>query len=223
MSGGPEFRVDDLLARLPKGERLLWQGSPSRRALALHVFRVRAVAVYFGVLAFWRFISSLHDGNSVLDAAGHALWILPLALAGLGILAALAAGYAKTTRYVLTNRRLVIRSGIALPVTLNVPLSYVVDAALARRPDGSGDIPLRVHPDQRIAWLVLWPNARPWRFTSPEPMLRGIADPERVAGLVAGALQEAQAAAGNVSADVPAVSAASTSRGAAPALSTSAA
>ena len=35
---------------LPAGERLLWQGSPDWKSLAVHVFHVRTLAVYFGVM-----------------------------------------------------------------------------------------------------------------------------------------------------------------------------
>ena len=36
---------------LPAGERILWQGAPDWRALAVHVFHVRKLAAYFaGIL-----------------------------------------------------------------------------------------------------------------------------------------------------------------------------
>jgi hypothetical protein len=189
MNGGPEVRVDDLLARLPKGETVLWQGRPDRAALARRVFRIRAVAVYFCLLAVWRFAASLHDGASLADAAGHGLWILPLAAVCIGILSAMASGYAKTTRYVLSDKRLVMRTGIAMPITVNLPLAHVVGASVARHSDGTADIPIEIDPGQRIAWLVLWPSSRPWRFTRPVPMLRGIRDADPLVGALAGALE----------------------------------
>ncbi len=189
MTRGPEVRVDELVARLPKGETVLWQGRPDRAALARRVFRVREAGFYFGALALWRFASSLYDGSSALDAAGHALWILPLAAACLAILAATAAGYAKTTRYLLSDKRLVMRTGIAMPITVNVPLAYVVGAAVARHPDGTADVPLEIDPEHRIAWLVLWPSSRPWRFARPAPMLRGIRDADALVSHLSAALE----------------------------------
>ncbi|MEM1103487.1 MAG: hypothetical protein AAGH48_05230, partial [Pseudomonadota bacterium] len=39
---------------LPEGERILWQGEPTWRQLAVNVFHIRALAIYFGVLMIWR-------------------------------------------------------------------------------------------------------------------------------------------------------------------------
>ena len=36
--------------RLPAGERILWQGAPDWRALALHAFHVRKLAIYFAAM-----------------------------------------------------------------------------------------------------------------------------------------------------------------------------
>ena len=41
----------------------------------------------------------------------------------------------------------------------------------------------------RIAWLVLWPNVRPWHFTNPQPMLRCLDDADTVAPMLAAALE----------------------------------
>ena len=42
--------------------------------------------------------------------------------------------------------------------------------------------------NNRLAYLVLWPHARRWQFSSPQPALRCIADADRIAGLLAAAL-----------------------------------
>ena len=42
--------VSGLPEPLPAGERMIWQGKPDWRALALRAFHVRKVAIYFGVL-----------------------------------------------------------------------------------------------------------------------------------------------------------------------------
>ena len=54
--------------------------------------------------------------------------------------------------------------------------------------DGTGDIAFELPKDQRIAPLLLWPHLKPWQLTKPEPMLRGIDNPEQVAELFATAL-----------------------------------
>lgn len=171
---------------LPAGERLLWQGAPDVRALALRAFHVRKVALYFGVLMAWRFVSGLLDGQSVAAAAGGALGLLPLALAGTGILALLAWLTARETVFTITDRRVVLRFGVALTMAVNVPFRVVESAALRLYPDGTGDLPLTLSADQRIGWLVNWPYVRLGRRT--QPMLRAVPDAARVARLLSEAL-----------------------------------
>jgi hypothetical protein len=46
-------------------------------------------------------------------------------------------------------------------------------------------------PPDRIALLHLWPHARPWRVSRPEPMLRCVPDAAAVARLLTQAWSEA--------------------------------
>ena len=50
--------------------------------------------------------------------------------------------------------------------------------------DGSGDLPLTLSGEDRIAWLHLWPHARPFHLAHPEPMLRSVPDAAAVAQLL---------------------------------------
>jgi hypothetical protein len=173
---------------LPAGETLLWQGRPRWQSLAVDAFHVRKVAVYFGLLFAWRFGSSLYDGMPVLEAATYAAWILPLAAAAIVLLCVLAWFSAWTTVYTVTSKRVVMRVGIALQMTINLPYRIVESASLKLRADGSGDIALRLEPGVRAAYLVLWPHVRRWRFTRPEPSLRSVPEARRVADLMSEAL-----------------------------------
>lgn len=177
--------VPGLPETLPRGETMLWQGSPDWQALAISAFHVRKVAGYFGLLVIWK----LATATTGEEMAGTALWLTGLGAASLGILALLAWLYARGTIYTLTTRRVVIRSGLALPVTLNLPLALVETAAMTKQPRGTGSIALTVARPNRVAWLVLWPNARPWHVTNPQPMLRCLHDAQVVAPLLAQALE----------------------------------
>jgi len=53
---------------------------------------------------------------------------------------------------------------------------------------GSGDIPLQLMSGERMALFMVWPHARPWRITRPEPMLRCIPRVDQAAGVLARAL-----------------------------------
>ncbi|MBC7715436.1 MAG: PH domain-containing protein [Pseudorhodobacter sp.] len=160
--------------RLPAGERILWQGSPDFRAMARQVFHIRKVVFYFSFLLAAHVANLLWSGSNALHILMSLRWLLPLAVLGIGAVFMLAWMTAKTTVYTLTDKRVVMRVGIVLTVTFNLPLQALNSAGLLRHPDGYGDITLALGGDDRIAWLQLWPSVRPWRFTKPEPMLRSI-------------------------------------------------
>lgn len=167
---------------LPDGEQLLWQGKPAWRSLALHAFHVRALAVYFSALLAARLLFLFSEGAGAAEALRGAL---PLGLMfgfALGMLTLLAWLSARTTAYSLTNRRLVMRVGIVLTLTFNLPLKRLNGAGLALHGRaGTGDIPVQLAAPDKIAFFHLWPHARPWRLGRPEPMLRCIPDAARVA------------------------------------------
>jgi hypothetical protein len=166
---------------LPKGESILWQGAPDFGDLAVRVFHMRKVAVYFVVLVAIRsFFLSSSGASAVTIMAGM------LIVAGLGLLALTALGIlawltASTTAYTLTDQRVVMRIGIVLTLTFNLPLKRIETAGLLLTGKGFGDIPLALSGGDRIGWLNLWPHARPWRIAKPEPMLRCIPDAQAFA------------------------------------------
>ena len=169
----------------PPGERILWQGSPDARALARSAFHVRIVAGYFAVLAAWALISAIVAGvHSVTDLKGVALTII-VGFIGVGLLHLLAWGSARSTIYTLTNRRIVLRIGMALPKCINLPLGMIGAVDLAVRSDGSGDLPLTITGPQRLGYLALWPHARPWKISTPQPMLRAVPDAATIASMIA--------------------------------------
>jgi hypothetical protein len=177
-----------LPAELPQGEVLLWQGKPSWRSLAMRAFHVRKIAVYFAIILVWRIGQGLYSGESVERLAIGAAPLLLIALAAIVICALLAWIYCRTTTYTITNRRIFMRYGAALPMMLNLPFGVVGAAAAKVHRDGTADIPLTLIGSGRVAYLHLWPHARPWRLRHPEPMLRSIPDGARVASLLATAL-----------------------------------
>jgi len=174
---------------LPAGERMLWQGSPRWQDMALHAFHVRKVAVYFAVITLSVVVLRLAEGSSLLDALKPVLWYLPLTLVAVGLLSGLAWASAKTTIYTITTKRIVLRIGIALPMSLNVPFSLIENAGLRTYASGAGDIPVELKGDDRVAWLILWPHARPFHLKNQQPMLRAVPQAETIAKLLADALQ----------------------------------
>ena len=187
-----EFEAEPGLPEpLPRGERLLWQGAPDWRVMAREAMHLRALAVYFGVLLAWRGANVLSNGGAALDAAQAVLWLLPLAALALAMLGALAWLVSRTALYTITDRRVVMRIGVVLTITFNFPHSKIDAANLRLNRDGSGDVGLLLDVADRIAYVHLWPHARPWHLKRTLPMLRALGDARGVAAILAAALADA--------------------------------
>lgn len=167
----PQFGLPETL---PAGETVLWQGVPERARIAREVFHLRGVALYFLAILALRGIFQYHDSGSVAQTVAAVTWLLPIFATGYLILWVLAHLVARTTAYTITDRRVVMRVGIVLSLTFNIPFARIQAAQVRRRHDGGGDIVLELVPGDKIAWAHLWPHLRPWRVTLPQPMLRGL-------------------------------------------------
>lgn len=171
----------------PEGEHILWQGSPSVVALARDGFKTRWIAGYFAVMAGWSIVNSGANGAAMDWRAG--VPFLVMGSIALALLYVIAFAQAKTTVYTITNRRVAMRIGAALTVTLNLPYKWVGSADLALRSNGTGTIALDLIGSTKFSYLVCWPHVRPWHLRKPQPALRAIPDAERVAGILAEAAQ----------------------------------
>jgi hypothetical protein len=180
--------VPGLPAALPAGESLLWQGQPQWRTLALRALHARKVAVYFALLAGWSGVAAIYDGRGAAAAAWVVATQLLLGALAAGMLAGIAWLTARATLYTITTERVVIRFGIALTMSVNLPFKMIQSAGLRRHRGGTGDIPLGLVPGERVSYLILWPHVRPWRLLHVEPMLRCIPDVDTVARRLAEAL-----------------------------------
>jgi hypothetical protein len=180
--------------KLPKGESILWQGAPDFKAVALRVFHMRALVIYFGILLAYRLFSGIYDGNDIASLGMSMLWMTLLSATCLGLVAYFAHLICSTTLYTLTDRRIVMRIGIVLNMTFNLPLKKIQGAGVHIGANGIGDIPLKLDSSSKIAMFHLWPHAKPGAWANPEPMLRCISDSQKVAAL----LSEAWATANQV-------------------------
>jgi len=173
---------------LPEGEHILWQGAPDPRRLAQEALGLRWVAAYFALLAFWRVGVSAADvpfGIALL----HGTPFVIMGLVACGILFGIAYVQARSTVYTLTNKRVAMRIGAALTMTLNLPYTWIGTARLDRRKSGHGTLAFELIGDTRISYLMSWPHVRPWRIARTQPALRCIPDAENVARIFAEAAE----------------------------------
>ena len=133
-------------------------------------------------------IGARHDGGTAGAAAMGVARVALVGAAGLGLLCLIAWLTARTTVYSITSRRVVMRMGIVLPMTMNLPFRSIGTAGVKRQSDGTGDIALGISSGDRLAFLHLWPHVRPWRINNPEPSLRSLADPEAASAILGTAL-----------------------------------
>ncbi len=182
------FPIRGIREDLPEGERVLWQGAPDWRDLALSAFHVRKVALYFAALLTLRVTLLLADGLSLPAALRGTLPMALLASLGVLLLVGISLWSARSTIYAITTARVVLRVGMALPIVINLPFTGIQQARLAQRKSGHGDLPLVLQGDVRLAYAHLWPYARPWRLAHPEPMMRAVPQAAEVAQLLGRAL-----------------------------------
>ena len=177
--------VPGLPERLPAGEYMVWQGSPDWKQLAIEALHVRKVAIYFGLLIAWKLVSTLADGDGIAAALSAAAPIVIAAGLGVGLLALLAYASARSALYTITNHRVVMRFGAALPMTINLPFDQIESASATLDEMGRGSIALKLKAPNRIAYMILWPHARPWRLKQVEPMLRALPDADKASATLA--------------------------------------
>ena len=180
--------VRGLPEALPEDEHILWQGAPDPWRLAVEAWALKWVAAYFLVLTVWRV-----GVSSMVAPLPQALWHgVPFLVVGLlvcGLLYGLAWVQARATVYTLTNKRVAMRIGAALTMTLNLPYVCIGAAALDARRGGTGTLAFQLLGDTRVSYLKSWPHVRPWHFARTQPSLRCIKDAHAVTAIFAEAAE----------------------------------
>ena len=165
---------------LPASEKVLWQGSPCAWLVAKRIFFLPHLFFYFLILSCLVLIV-----NSEVFTLKH-LFIefvsyMSLGMFAIFLLLAISFLISSTTVYSITDKRVVMRIGIVLNLSLNIPCTKIETAACKVYPDKSGDISLNLVHDNKIAYLHLWPHCRPWFFSSPQPRFSCLKNVEVVA------------------------------------------
>lgn len=184
-----EIQVSDL----PAGETILWRGKPDWRFLAIDAFHAPLIALYFGLIGTWQLVAALHDGARLSAALLAASGVVFPAIVALSLVSLLAWLSARATVFTLTDRRVVMRYGMALPALINIPLGNIEAMRMRKGFGGTGDVAFTLPRKGRLAFHQLWPYARPWRLFPADPMLRAVPNPAEIGAMLASALRAAAA------------------------------
>jgi hypothetical protein len=172
---GPTAHGDRLGTPAPD-EKVLWKGRPDTALLARTAFHAHKAGLYMAVLA----VIGVALGNT-----GAALFAAGTGVVLVALLYMLAWFSARSTLYILTDVRMIMRIGMAIETRINVPLKQVKAAHLRPRPGGHGDIALEVGGERLLGHVLLWPHVRPWHYAMPQPMLRAVPDAAALAQMIA--------------------------------------
>lgn len=173
---GPKAFGDKMGTPAPD-ERVLWKGRPQLDLLARTAFHSRKAGLYMGALVVIALALGKPDAAIVAAVLGTALTAL---------LYVLAWASARSTLYILTDSRLIMRIGMAIETRINIPLKQVNAAHLALHgKHGHGDIAFELSGERLLGTLLLWPHVRPWYYAMPQPMLRAVPDAAAVAQMIA--------------------------------------
>lgn len=180
--------VPGLPERPPEGEHILWQGKPDWWRLSVESLSLNWIAGYFVFLAAWRFVT-LVDQMTLMGAFAASAPLLIMGAVVCAILMVVGYVQARATLYTITNRRVAMRIGAALTVTLNLPYTQIGRADYKPGKHGTGTITFDLMGDTRLSYLVCWPHVRPWVMRRTQPALRCIPEAEKIAGLIAEAAE----------------------------------
>jgi hypothetical protein len=183
---GPDGEV----RRLPAGERVLWTGAPDQRSLSRYLLRERWLLAFVGVCFALGAADALqHNDGAVPRLIGVTTLSLVLGLVAIVTSRVMAWQLARSSQYVITDRRVYFNIGIVMRADANIPYSSVETIDLLRRSDGSADLMITLTDAQEIPWLLLFPHMM-WRGNRRgRPTFRGLREPDQAAAAIVGALK----------------------------------
>lgn len=173
-----------LPSTLPEGEHIVWQGSPNWQQLAIHAFHVRKIAIYFALMVGIQLTHLWGEGLEGRELIVPIVVSTSLAMLALALLTTCAWFAGKSSLYTFTNKRVVMRIGIVLTLTFNLPYRRIAGASAKVYSNGCQDIALALYPEDRIGWAHLWPHQKAWHVKHPQPTLRCVPQGEEVSHLL---------------------------------------
>ena len=163
----------EVTSAIPVEEKLLWSGRPDWRGLAYQSFGLKYLILYFIGGAFY----AISKMDKIFSLDVFLMSFYPYFLSGLlaGIvLSAIAYFQAINISYVITEKRVIIRSGAALIFLLNAPFKKISSIDKQKLRNGMVNISFTTISRKRIPYLSCWPSVKPWSIFNPKPAFRCI-------------------------------------------------
>jgi len=184
---GPDGEV----SRLPAGERVLWSGSPDQRAVARNFLYERWVLAFVALSFAVGVGDALQNGgvDSNRRLVGVSALSAILMCVAIVSIRFFAWRIAKTSKYVITDKRVFFDIGMVLRADANIPYSSVEGVNLLRHSDGSADLVVSLTGVQEIPWLLLYPHMTWGGSRRGRPTFRALPHPQLAADAVVGALR----------------------------------
>ena len=174
---------NNILDAIPNGESILWKGRPSLWGFSWNLFGLKWITLYLGILSVVsvaRFFASDFYTAFYVD-------FLPFFLSGIFasiILIGLAATQTYSTVYIITENRVIIKTGAALSFLISMPFKKIKEVNLQKRGASIGTISFELLSEKRVPYISCWPSVRPWKFKRTQPAFSCIGSVDEVATIL---------------------------------------
>ena len=173
----------NILDAIPNGESILWKGRPSLWGFSWNLFGLKWITLYLSMLSIVsvaRFYASDFYTAFYVD-------FLPFFLSGIFasiILIGLAATQTYSTVYIITENRVIIKTGAALSFLISMPFKKIKEVNLQKRGASIGTISFELLSEKRVPYISCWPSVRPWKFKRTQPAFSCIGSVDEVATIL---------------------------------------
>ena len=174
---------DEVRKSVPNNEKIYWNGEPSWISFGYQVFGIKYLIFYFILSALY----SVSQLGSVFSFIAFLVFYMPFLISGAfaaAILFVLAYIVACHTSYAITEKRIVIKTGVALVFLLNVPLKNIISIDKQRLAGGRGNLSFEARSKKRIPFVSCWPSVKGGSFVQPIPAFRSISNIEEIGVLI---------------------------------------
>ena len=175
--------LKNILDAIPNGESILWKGRPSLWGFSWNLFGLEWITLYLSMLSIVsvaRFFASDFYTAFYVD-------FLPFFLSGIFasiILIGLAATQTYSTVYIITENRVIIKTGAALSFLISMPFKKIKEVNLQKRGASIGTISFELLSEKRVPYISCWPSVRPWKFKRTQPAFSCIGSVDEVATIL---------------------------------------